>query len=369
LSLGRERGLRLTRASLVRLTAAAVAAALLIAPRCAVAQSDPAPSPAPSEHSSEETRTTWAGRVKAAWDLSDDHKWKDAEARFDALHHERPDAVDPLIGLGVVARGEGRYGVARQRFREALAIDSTSEKAKKLLKDAEWDRPLTLELEAGSSATQGSVTGTSGANAVVPVNPTLSLTGRMEIVGGGDAIRGVFLNPASAAVRQYVVSAGVIARPTESLTLTARGERWMPLGDTAQNYLYLEGALETSDHLVVHATASPIAARNGSPQFGGAVEYTVRRSQVLGFEFSQGIRQAEFDARTVAHVSYAVDPSRSIAYEVGVVRDIDRRFSATTGIGSFTWYARPAFGIHSEVSDREGQFASRSATAGIVLRW
>jgi len=141
------------------------------------------------------------------------------------------------------------------------------------------------------------------------------------------------------------------------------------IGDTAQTYIYFDGALETSDRIVVHATASPIAARNGAPQFGCGVDYTLRRAQVLTVDFSQGIRQAEFDARTVAHASFAADPSRSITYEVGVIRDIDRRFSATTGSAALTWYARPTFGVRTELSDREGRFAQRSATAVIVLRW
>jgi hypothetical protein len=133
--------------------------------------------------------------------------------------------------------------------------------------------------------------------------------------------------------------------------------------------LWLDGAWKASDRIIAHVNARPIAAGDGEPQFGGGVEYTVHQSHVLTLDFSQGIRQAEFDARTVARAFYNVDPGRAISYRAGITGDIDHRFGAATAVGTFAWFARPTLGIRTELSDREGKFAKRSATAGLVIRW
>lgn len=362
-------GVRFTQASLVRSFAVAVAIGSA-APRLAAAQVDSTPLPSNDDGArATNADAAWNARLAAAWKLGFAKEWTGARARFDSLHREQPRAIEPVIGLGYVARGQGRYGTARDRFREALALDSTSTKARELLHDTEWERPSSLRLEAGSTDARGSLTSTWGALAEIPATQRLSFTGRFALLGGGDAFQGIFLNPESGGVRQWVASAGVIAQASDRLTMTVRGDRWTSSNDTTQTFVWLDGALKASDRIIAHLNARPIAAGDGEPQFGGGVEYTVRQTQVLKLDFSQGIRQAEFDARTVVRAFYNVDPSRTISYRAGIVGDIDHRFGAATVVGTLTWFARPTLGIRTELSDREGKFAKRSGTAGLVIRW
>jgi|GEM_PF-5385386 len=57
--------------------------------------------------------STWGRRTQAAWQLAWARQWSDAHAAFDVLHHQHPDAVEPLLGLAFVDRATWRYASAQ----------------------------------------------------------------------------------------------------------------------------------------------------------------------------------------------------------------------------------------------------------------
>lgn len=347
---------------------ALIAITLLAGARSLTAQTDSTSETGRHPVRSEISDTTWRPRLAAARRLCVEKRWHEAESRFDSLHREHPESAEPIIGLGIAARGQRRYADARRRFSDAVALDSTSQEARDRLADAEWDLPRKVHLDAGSSGASGDVTSTWSASAEIPATPKLSLTGRLAVVGNGDAVRGIFVNPAGRANRQYVESLGFIASPLESATLTAEGERWAS-NDTTQSFLWLELEIKASEQLAARAMASPLATADGSPQVGIGLDYTLSSTRTVTVEFLQDIREAEFDARTIVRVSLATTPSKRWTYEAGLVRDIDRRFTAMTAIGNLTWYTRPTLGVRGEVSIRRGSSPQQSANAGIVIRW
>ena len=310
--------------------------------------------------------TTWGPRARAAWDLALARHYSDARQRFELLHREQPDAVDPQLGLAFVARGEGRISDARRWLREAYTAESTADIAAQL-EAAEWDRPGALELLGGATHAGGRTTSDWSVGAVVPVDPRVALTGRAGAIGGGDPLRGIFLDSIGAA-QARMVSGGVVVRPIDGTTLTGRFERWTSTG-RSQNFLFLDLAQRLGSVVTAHVGARPQSGSFGSPQVSGGLDFLVAPGQVATIEASQGIRGTPFEARTQVRAFYLFAPSVRASMRLGVIRDVDPSISATAGVASGSVFINPHTGIRLELLARRGSFERSSADAGFVLRW
>lgn len=313
--------------------------------------------------------STWGRRTHAAWEQAWGQHWGAARDAFERLRAEQPDALEPRLGLAFVARGRGQYDEARAWYARALAVDPSNADVRAQAEAARWDRAGLVDLSAGSTSANGARTSDWSAAVVLPVDPRLSLTARAGALGGGDPIRGIFLDSArGGGVLATVVSGGAVVRPLEVLTLSGRFDRWSA-GGTTEQFLWLDGAVRLTDRVTAHGTLRPVSGRTGSTQVGGAVDLAVATGHVLTTEFVHGIDAAPFEARSQVREFYQYTPSVRASVRAGVVRDIDPRLSATTGALAGTWYLTPATGIRAEGTTRSGAFARSSAGVGLVLRW
>jgi hypothetical protein len=344
------------RARVIRCTAfiAAIGMLLLWSPSRAWAQT-------PSD-------SAWAARLTTAWQRAWSRDWSAADETFTELHRERPRAIEPILGLGFVARAEGRASDARRWYAEALAIDPSSSEARDQLTVAQWDRPFSVDLYAGGTRAPGVTTSTWSATAVAPLGPRFTATTRVGVIGGGDPLRGIFLDSTSGGgVRATVISLGGAARLSNDLTLTARGEHWSA-GGPDQQFLWVDGAVRVSSDLTLHLATRPVSGSTGATQLGGGFDYAFGTKQIVSFDVMRGTRAAPFEARTIARGFLTATANVRTLIRLGAVRDIDSRLGATTGVASATWFARPELGVRGELSVRRGAFEQTSLGAAVVVR-
>jgi hypothetical protein len=309
--------------------------------------------------------TTWGRRSAAAWQLAFDRRYGDAQARFQALHVERPAAVDPLLGLAFVARVEGRRSDARRWMRAAYAVEP-SETIGQQLVATDYDRATSFDLSAGAATASGTTTSEWSAGVVAWLDPRFAVVARAAAIGAGDPIRGIFLDSANGS-RARMFSGGVVVRPIDGTTLGARFEHWTSTGRD-ENYVYLDAAQRLSDNFVVHVDGRPVSGVFGAPQIGGGVDIVFIPSQIVTLGVQQGLRGTAFEPRTQASLFYIMTPSARGSVRVGAIRDIDPVNSATTGVVSGTWFATPTTGVRLELSARRGTFERSSVDVGLVLR-
>jgi hypothetical protein len=93
----------------------------------------------------------WGPRVAAAWQAAFARHDADARRAFETLHRDQPQAVEPMLGLGFVARATNDRAAARRWFRAALEVEPNSESAKEQLTAMEWDRPTYVAASGGSA--------------------------------------------------------------------------------------------------------------------------------------------------------------------------------------------------------------------------
>ena len=350
------------------LRAMLVSAAILATPLGGRAAAQPGRTIAPERLHPELADSTWGRRMTAAWQRAFARDWTDAAERFGALHREQPDAVEPLIGLGFVARGSRDLPAARRYFRDALALDPGSLDARTQLTAAEWDRRGRVELGGGAQRFGGATKATLAAAAVVPVNELLAITAGGGVFGGGDALRGIFLDSASAGARTTMVSAGAVVTPVTNLTITARAEQWSAAG-TSDTFVWTDAAVRLSSVVSVRAGARPVSGQNDAARINGGVDLVPVTSGLLSLDVSQGVHGSPFEARTIVRAFAAALPNERTTLRAAFVRDIDPRISATTGAASVAWFATTTTGVRLDLSRRSGAFAQTSAGLTLVLRW
>lgn len=310
----------------------------------------------------------WGPRVQAAWQRAFALDWNGARARFDTLHRDQPDAVEPLIGLGFVARGSGRPAEARRYFREALALDPTSVDARDQLAAAEWDRPGRFEIGGGTQRFNGETKATGNVAVVVPVTPVFTVAAGAGILGGGDPLRGIFVDSIDGAPRTTVVSGGIVVKPTSRITANVRSEQWSAAGNS-ETFLWIDGAFRISNGATVRAGARPLSGDNGATQIIGGVDMAPIKQALVSLDVFHGTEPAPFEARTIARVFVTALPNNRTTFRVGAVRDIDDDLSATTFAGSLGWMATPTRGVRVDASNRTGAFAQTSGSISLLVRW
>jgi hypothetical protein len=323
------------------------------------------PQPARGQIHPELVDSTWGRRTAAAWTSAWAKEWTAADSAFRALHREYPDALEAMIGLGFVARGSGHLDDARRWYRAALAAESSADVARQL-SEVEWQRPFVLDLGTGSTTRGGARQSDWSASVVSPVTSRLALTARVGVLGGGDPLRGIFLDSAAGGgVRAVVVGGGGVFRPDDRLSLSARLERWSS-SNVSDTYLWLDAAMRLTGRVTAHLAGRPVSGRTSAARAGGGVDILAGDHE-LSLDVMQGLRAAPFEARTALRLFDAVT-LRRLAWRAGLVRELDPRLSATTGVVSGTWFATPTLGVRSEASVRRGAFAQSSIGAGLVVR-
>lgn len=305
--------------------------------------------------------------MTAAWQRAFARDWSAAAAAFDALHREQSDAIEPLIGQGFVARGAGDRAAARRFFRDALALDPTSTDARTQLAAAEWDRPGLVEIGGGAQRFGGATKATVVGTAVMPINGVVAITAGGGVFGGGDALRGIFLDSTSAGVRTTMITGGAVVRPIDNLTLTARAETWTGAGNT-DTFLWTDAAVRLGSALAAHAGVRPVSGRNDAARASAGIDLVPVTNGLVSVDVSQGVHSSPFEARTIVR-AFAGVPAGRVPVRFGIVRDVDPSISATTGAASIGWFATPMTGVRLDLSRRSGAFAQTSAGLSLVLRW
>lgn len=308
----------------------------------------------------------WGHRVATAWQAAFARHDADAKRAFESLHRDQPQAVEPMLGLGFVARATNDRDAATRWFREALVVEPSSESAKEQLTAMEWDRPTYVAGSIGTARSAGKSTATWAATGNLWVDPIWSLNAGVGQVGAGDPIRGIFLDSASGGgANATYVSAGVVARPVPRTTLSALATRWMSPGQR-DDYLYLEGGYLVTPVITARIGARPLSGV-GAPQVSAGVDVAVATAQIATLEFVQGTRAAPFEARSTIRGYYNFAP-RAELLRVGLIREFGPANSATTAVASFTHYFKPKFGVIVAGTDRWGAFARTSIELGAVYR-
>jgi len=308
----------------------------------------------------------WGPRVAAAWQAAFARHDADARHAFEALHRDQPQAVEPMLGLGFVARATNDRVAARRWFRAALEVEPNSESAREQLTAMEWDRPTYVAASGGSARSSGKSTGTWAAGGNVWIDPIWSLNAGIGQVGAGDPIRGIFLDSANGGgANATYVSAGVVARPVARTTLSALATRWIS-HDQRDDYLYLEAARLITPTITGRIGARPISGV-GAPQVSAGIDAAVAPAQIATLEFVQGTRGAPFEARSTIRGYYNYAP-RAELLRLGLIREFGPANSATTAVASFTHYFQPRFGVIVGGTDRWGAFARTSFELGAVYR-
>jgi hypothetical protein len=310
----------------------------------------------------------WGPRVQAAWQRAFALDWKVADSLFAALHRDQPEAVEPVIGLGFVARGAGRFADARRLFRDALALDSTSVDARDQLAAAEWDRPGRVEVSGGAQRFNGETKTTANVTTVVPITPTFTITAGGGVFGAGDPLRGIFVDSAIGASRTTMVSGGVVVKAGQRVTLGARGERWAGGGNT-ETFAWGEAALRLSTKASIRAGVRPVAGDNGATQVIGGVDLSPSAKALVSVDVTQGTEPAPFEARTIARLFVTALPDRRTTLRAAFVRDLGNDLSATTLGASIAWLATPTRGVRIDASNRTGAFAQTLGSISLLVRW
>ena len=311
--------------------------------------------------------STWAKRTAAAWQLAFSSHWEGARANFMALHREQPAAVEPLLGLGFVARATSQRAAARDWYRLALDIEPSAD-TRKQLEIVEWDRPAVVAISVGATRFGGTTSSDWSGSIVLPLSAKLSLNARAGAIGSGDPFRGIFLDSTrGGGARARLVSGGVVLHPVDGVWLSGRADRWRADGRN-EDFLWLDAARRINDWLVARVGVRPLSGATGAPQVNAAADIIFTGQHVVTIAAQQGIRDAPFEARTEARVFYLLTPNVRQTFRVGVVRETGTRVTATTGILAGSWYPRSTAGIRLEMLARHGVYGRTYANVGLMLR-
>jgi hypothetical protein len=319
--------------------------------------------------------STWGRRTLAVWQIAWAGHWAAAEQGFAALQREQPNAIEPLLGRGFVARGTGHFEEARGWYRAALAHDSSLTAAKTELAALEWEEPSSLEVTTGAAAiaSVGAVPGVTAVEADVNlaavINPSLTVLARLGALESGDPSEGVVLSAdSSLSARTSVVGAGVVVHPTSALWLTPRMEEWFTAG-TRETFAWLDGAVRIAPWVTLLAGVRPISGSTGATQFSGGADFVVADRQTLTLVAARGVTASPLEAREQVRAFWQRAPASPFGFRLGLIRDIDPLLSATTAIASGTAMVTPTRGFRLELSTRSGAYARQSVTAGVIARW
>jgi hypothetical protein len=312
--------------------------------------------------------TTWGRRVMAAWQLAWASRWIEARQAFGALHEEQPEAVEPMTGLGLVARGLGRLREARNWYGIALLAEPSSADNRRERDLLEWQRPASIEIETGSTRVNGVATTDLSTTLVLPLWPEFELLARAGMLGAGEPLVGILPNAALPGTRSTVLGIGAVIRPSGNVTLTPRLEEWTT-GPRHDRFLWLDGAIPLSIHFTALLGVRPLSGSTGAAQVSAGANLVIDARQVLTMQGVAGTRAAPFEARDELRAFYALTPTLRESFRIGLVRDLDPALSATTGVGSASYAITPWLVVRGDLSVRTGAFARKSFGLALVDRW
>jgi len=312
--------------------------------------------------------STWGRRTQAAWQLAWARQWSDAHAAFDVLHHQHPDAVEPLLGLAFVDRATWRYASARRWYARAFAVEP-SEDVRRQLEAAQWDRPARIDVVGAQTDVEGDWVTDWGVDAVLPVDRWWSLTGRIGELGAGNPQLGLFVDStANGGTPTKMFSVGAVLRPTERQTVAGRFEQWTSNGDRAR-LAWLDGSSRVSDWIGLHALVRLVNGDSGVARLGGAVDLRTQRTNVVTLELWEGVRDAAFESRSTIHVIDIYTPDVRWLLRADGIFDVGDTNRATTAVLSANWLATPYYGFRALASRRSGVFPRNSFALGAILQW
>jgi hypothetical protein len=312
--------------------------------------------------------STWGRRVTAAWQLVRASRWVEARRAFGALHEEQPAAVEPMTGMGLVARGLGRLREARRWYGLALVAEPTSADNRRELDLLEWQRPASIEIETGATHANGVATTDLSTTLVLPLRPEVELLARAGMLGAGEPLVGIFPNAAQPGTRSTVLGIGAVIRPPGDVTLTPRLEEWTT-GPRHDLFLWVDGALPLFSHVTALLGIRPLSGSTGATQASAGVDLVIGAGQVLTMQGVAGTHATPFEARDELRAFYALTPTRREAFRIGLVRDLDPALSATTGVGSASYAMTPWLVVRADLSVRTGAFARNSLGLALIDRW
>lgn len=312
--------------------------------------------------------STWGRRVTAAWQLVWASHWVEARGAFGALHEEQPAAVEPMTGLGLVARGLGRLREARSWYGRALVAEPTSAGNRRQLDLLQWERPASIEVEAGATHVNGVPTTDFSTTLVLPLRPEVELLARAGTLGAGEPRVGVVPNAAQPGTRSTVLGIGAVIRPSGDLTLTPRLEEWTT-GPRHDLFLWLDGAFPLSTHVTALLGVRPLSGSTGAVQASAGANLVISTGQVLTVQGVAGAHATPFEARDELRAFYAMTPTLRESFRIGLVRDLDPALSATTGVGSASYAITPWLVVRADLSARAGAFARNSLGLALIDRW
>jgi hypothetical protein len=312
--------------------------------------------------------STWGRRVTVAWQLVWARRWVEARRAFGALHEEQPAAVEPLTGLGLVARGLGRLREARSWYGLAVVAEPTSDGNRRQLDLLEWQRPASIEIETGATHANGVATTDLSTTLVLPLWSEFELLARAGVLGAGEPLVGIFPGAAQPGERSTVFGIGAVIRPPGNLTLTPRLEEWTT-GPRHDVFLWLEGAFPLSRHVTALLGVRPLGGSTGAAQASAGADLVIGAGQVLTMQGVACTHASPFEARDELRAFYALTPTRRESFRIGLVRDLDPALSATTGVGSASYAITPWLGVRADLSVRTGAFARNSLGLALIDRW
>jgi hypothetical protein len=330
-----------------------------------------APSADPRVHP-ELADSTWGPRMRSAWSAAWAGRWHDAEAAFSALHDEQPDAMEPYVGLGFIARAGMRYDAARQYFAEALAREPAASDVRRQALALRWDRPGSAELRVGAAAPPGGApSALASINVVAPLTPSLSLLLRAGSFGFDDPreLSGPRVDTGTTSRRAQVLGGGAILHPTASLWITPRLEWW----STPEGGLFgwIEGAYKpVGRRFAILGGARPISGHGRSPQVGGGAEVMSEDgSSVLTLYGMHGLRADTLESRDLLRAILTHSTSAAMTYQLATSAELGSPFAATTVSAGVVYLTSPRLGVRTEIASRMGAVPRNSLCTALVVRW
>ncbi|HXT18794.1 MAG TPA: hypothetical protein VN706_24425 [Gemmatimonadaceae bacterium] len=320
--------------------------------------------------------STWGPRTLAVWEIAWAGDWERADEGFAALQREEPDAIEPLLGRGFVARGVGRLSEARAWYRAALAHEPSLAEARSALALLAWERPWSLDVSGGGARIDapgrpgGAVTGVEGnIEFTGELTSVVTVLARVGALAAGDPTEGVVLRADPlASTRASVVGAGVVVHPTTALWMTARMEEWSTPQERA-TFLWTDAAYRLASRVTLLAGIRPISGANGATQFSLGAATAIADRQTLTLVATRGVEPSPLEARGQLRAFWERAPARPFAIRLGVVRDLDDRLSATTAVAGATAMITPWEGLRVELASRTGAYSRRSMAVGLIVRW
>ncbi|MEP6493565.1 MAG: hypothetical protein ABJF01_12850 [bacterium] len=321
----------------------------------------------------ERVDSTWGSRVHAAWALTTSEQWQPAERAFDTLHREQPDAVEPLVGLGVVARGKREPAAARGWFRHALDVEPESRDAQTLLAAVEWDRPGRIELSSGYATIGAGGSSTEfGGTMLWPVAEPLSITARAATIGAGDVLRAIDIGgtgTSASSTRANVIGVGAVAR-LNRVTIVPRLEQWTT-GSRHETFAWVDGAVAVAPSFSATLGYRPLDGTLHAARVSAGAEFSVASGNATSVQIVRALTPSPAEARLqlIAFHSVTTGSTNNATYRAGIVRDSDPLLSATTGVASVEYLVTSRMGGRVEVAVRRGAFARSSVAVALIRRW